>query len=68
MEKYIKTKNYVIKRDDIVEMKQFGDKIRIRFYDWLKTDKNEVECSSATKYPTTMFVYKKDIKELEIDI
>ena len=63
MSEYVHTKNYIISKTDIIEMKSFGDKIRIRYGDWLKTD-NQVDCPEDTvKYETTIFVYRKDIKE-----
>ena len=32
MSEYVHTKNYIIPKTDIIEMKSFGDKIRIRYW------------------------------------
>ena len=64
MSEYVHTKNYIIPKTDIIEMKSFGDKIRIRYWDCLKHDSNQVDCLEDTvKYETTIFVYRKGIKE-----
>lgn len=62
MNEYVHTKNYIIPKKDIIEMVTFGDKIRIRYHNWLKQDNNQLDCPEDTvKYETTIFVYKKDI-------
>lgn len=67
MEIYLKTKNYMINKKDIISLDEYGDKIRIRYYDWLKSDKkNRFYFPIQTKYPTTIFVYKKDLEIKEI--
>ena len=62
MDTYLKTKNFILNKKDIISLDEFGDKIRICYWDWLKSDKNEVDCYPVTKYKATMFAYKKDVQ------